>query len=692
VERLRIGVPPPRREAREGPPGPASLGALALILTAAMLLHLPALEAPFFADDYLFLDQVGRGSLPATLAAPDPIGNFYRPVGRQLYFWLVARAGGGSPRAFHAVNLGLWLGVLGLLFAVARRLAGARAGLIAAGLLALHYAPDVPLRWAAGSQDLLAVAGAVGALWLHLAGRRLWAGLALLAALLSKEVVALTPLVAVVAARRPGEPWRTAARCAWPLAAAVATWALVAWLATHARAGEPERLTFGPAAAAAAFLHLLQVVPALEWGSTVPTRMPHALPAPVALALVLIAIAAIGGRGARPAQRPKEAGTGRGVAAGLVWALAGAAPVAAVAQIWSAYYYLFALCGASLALATWLGARGRAWAMVAVALIAWNSARSGALQEFALARGPWNARSRINRFYLERGTVAVGRYLAQLKAARPTLPPRSTLFFAGIPGGVAFQAADGPLVRWAYRDTSLRSHYLGSFDRAMAGRGPLFFFVVTDDSLRDATEDPALFYGLALGTILSEQPRAAREFLALERDRHAPSPMSSYWLAWVEWALGERERALDLLRAAGFRAEAGPTAEIAGAFGALAKRDTAGALRVLRRGITGHALDAGAHALLADLHLAGARDPGAAVVESYAARLLAPGSPGAWRRWAMLQVRHQRMLEAAGSLRRYFDLAGAEGAHDAEARELAQALRRRYPATAPVLDSAPAPP
>ena len=349
--------------------------ALALILGAALILQFPALGTPFFADDYLFLDQVAHGSLIRTLGAPDPIGNYCRPVGRQLFFWLVTRAGAGSALVFHAANLALWLALLALLFAVTRLLAGARAGLIAAGLLAIHYAADVPVRWASGCQDLIAVVGALGALWLHLSGRRVRAGLALLVALLSKEVVVLTPLVAVIAARGKGEPWRSAVRRAWPLAAAVAAWALIAWSASRARAGTPEPLGVTPVAAAAAFVHLLQVVCCIEWYARVESQISRPAAWIASLALVLPAIAASVWRGAGPAPGAREAGTGRGVLVGVVWALAGAAPVAAVAGIWSAYYYLFALCGAALALGTWLAARPKGWALAAVALLAWNSAR-----------------------------------------------------------------------------------------------------------------------------------------------------------------------------------------------------------------------------------------------------------------------------------------------------------------------------
>src|SRR5262245_53427859 len=94
--------------------------ALAMILFAIVVVHRSALRAPFFADDYLFLEQVRNRSLGSALLAPDPIGNFLRPVGRSLWFWLVARIGGERPALFHALNLGLLLGMVTLLYALAK--------------------------------------------------------------------------------------------------------------------------------------------------------------------------------------------------------------------------------------------------------------------------------------------------------------------------------------------------------------------------------------------------------------------------------------------------------------------------------------------------------------------------------------------------------------------------------------------
>src|SRR5258705_8096134 len=87
--------------------------ALALIAAAAFILHPGALGAPFYGDDFQFLDQVRGRSLWATFAATDPVGGYFRPLSRQVLFWVVARASGESPLAFHLVNATLWLPALG---------------------------------------------------------------------------------------------------------------------------------------------------------------------------------------------------------------------------------------------------------------------------------------------------------------------------------------------------------------------------------------------------------------------------------------------------------------------------------------------------------------------------------------------------------------------------------------------------
>lgn len=68
---------------------------------------------------------------------------------------------------------------------------------------------DVPVRWVSGSQDLIAMLCACAAILLFVDGRALLAGVSLLLALLSKETVALTPVIAMMAGESDGAnaPW-----------------------------------------------------------------------------------------------------------------------------------------------------------------------------------------------------------------------------------------------------------------------------------------------------------------------------------------------------------------------------------------------------------------------------------------------------------------------------------------------------
>ena len=662
---------------------------LGLILAAALAVQGGALRSPFFADDYLFLDQVRDRPLPPVLAAPDPLGNYFRPVSRQIYFWTLAHLTGESETAFHAANLGLFLAAVVLCFALTLTLAGARAAVLAAAFLALHSSADVPVLWASGSQDLLAVVGALCALALHRAGRRVLAAVVLLLALLSKETVLMTPLVAVAVDRRGREPWGLALRRAWPLAAATAAWGVV-WLWSSGRRPTMSlEAKLDPAGLPAMLAHVPQVALGLEW--------PHdglALPAPPLLPLALAAagVLLLDAWEPRPATSPASRTTRRArrrvghlgagaIVAGLVWCALGALPAFAVADIWSGYYYLFSMCGAAVLIGALLGERPLLVSLPVLVVLAWGSENARRIPEFATARGSWTAQSHLNRFYLERGMRACRRYLGELKRLRPTLPERSTLFFAGLPAQVAFQAADGPLVRWAYRDQSLRSYYLTTFTLERARRGPALFFAVVGDTLRELEGTDAM-ERIALAMILSETPGSARDILTLAIERDA-QPGLYYVQAWTRLALGDTAGARAAFGAVGIVPMSGAKSEITSAFQVMSSGDTAQATRIMRVASVRHVLDPGAHAFLADLLLA-SRTPRREVtteetIEAFAARVLAPELPVSWRRWGMVQALGNRSPEAVASLERYLKLAGPQARGDRAVEDLLADLKRRLP-------------
>ena len=130
----------------------------------------------------------------------------------------------------------------------------------------------------------------------------------------------------MVASRGRGESWRAAVLRAWPLAAAVVAYLVIAWSVLHTRGEAHERLGVTPAAIAAAFAHLFQVIAGIEWYSTAAGQIRPVVAWVVALALALFAVAATA-RNPRPAAGERETGNGRGIVTGVTWALAGAAVI-----------------------------------------------------------------------------------------------------------------------------------------------------------------------------------------------------------------------------------------------------------------------------------------------------------------------------------------------------------------------------
>ena len=661
---------------------------LALVLAATIALYLPALGTAFFSDDYLFLDQVRGRSLWDAIQTPDPLSNYFRPVSRQLYFWAIGGLTHESPLAFRIGNLLALLVAVALLTLLVRRLAGTRAAVFAAGFFALHYASDVPVRWACGSQDLLAIAGALAAIYLHVTGRRRAAGLAMLGAAFSKEVVLLTPVIAILADHAPREPWGRTVRRAWPLAAAALIWATVFTSMPRRHVAQGTGFDFDLAQSPlAALAHLAQVAPGIEWP---PGRFgaPRELP-PLLPTLAVLAAIAIAWR--KPARPPHEAEVPEAteqerhaLLVASVWILLAIAPVAPVVGLWSAYYYLFAMAGVALALGVAL-ARTPAWAACgALALLAWGSANARGLEEFGIGRDRWMPASHINRSYIERSNRVSARYLSTLRRAYPKFPPGSTVFFSGLPSNVAFQRGNGPLLRWAYRDSSLRSYFLNEFTSKTARSGPLFFFVGRGDSLAEMEGGDLLFLRIAYGMIMSDHLAGARDALVIAAGRMPGDRRALYWQSWVSWALGDTAAARRQLTAAGWGAGVRTTSDVpaserAAVLTRFAAGDTSGAIQRAIASIQTHALDAGAHGLLADLLLIRAPDGAPGAMEAFAARVLAPQDPYAWRRWAVVQASRERYIEALASFQMYFRLGGDVAAADTEARGWADNIRRKIP-------------
>lgn len=299
----------------------------AAVVALAALAFAPALAAPFAGDDFLLLrtahavQDVWWPFAHNDLGQPVSAGHFYRPL------WVLWNAGilglfGARAAAFHALNLVLFAIVTLEVFALAARLAGRRAALIAALAFALYPRHAESVAWVSGNTDLLATAIGLGALLLALRARSLptavLAGAVGALALLTKEATVVLPVLAGLCAfylpRRPeAQPW-------WRGPAALLAGAAVALalrtVAIHGLGGySGDPLTLKRAAGSAVSFAV---------GALTPPQL-EVLRHPVALALPLLAACLIVWRlyVLRRARDPRL----RLALLGLAWAVVALAPV-----------------------------------------------------------------------------------------------------------------------------------------------------------------------------------------------------------------------------------------------------------------------------------------------------------------------------------------------------------------------------
>ena len=644
---------------------------------------------------------VFRRRLPVPRAGSRPlaVGGAHRPGPAEQLLSPGAPAGlllgrrarsANPPHAFHAVNLALFLGALVLLFALGRRLVGARAAMIATALLALHYSAEVPVRWAGGSQELLAVNGALAALCSDVTRQSRARGRRVAVAALSKEVVLVTPLIAFLIDRRAGEPWSERRsglaarrrRRVWARRLGVrAAHAAGARAPTSSSSRGARRRVRAPAAGDRSAPRRAQ-------------RRARALPRCRCPPLVPLAARVVGGgrgrgRGGRRAgahahARAPRTARARTPARDRDRHRVGAGRFAAgraVAILWSAYYYLFAMCGVARARragfepsAARVGDRGAGGARVGLG-------QRAALDEFAprASRGP--PQSHVNRFYIERANRYVARYLGLAQRAQPDAARSAAR--CSSPGSRATSRSRPPTDRWCAGPiaTPACAPTTSTPSRATrARRGPISSSSARRLAARDGSRRRP-DARIAFSMILNDQPaRAHATRSTLDLERQPADARAHYWIAWCRLALGRTARSacacarrIHTVRAA---RRPRPTPAARRSRGAAITR------RALPRCAAPHAARARSRGARAARGLAAGREPRVIptdAIEAFAARVLAPSDPIAWRRWAMVQLYRQRHLEALASFERYFELAGISAKSDAEAQQWVASIRRQLP-------------
>src|SRR5436309_2823878 len=144
--------------------------ALILAVLGLTILYAQPLGTGFLNDDYLLLEEVRSRPLLETVSHLGPLGNYYRPLSRQIYFELLTPIAGGHPVVFHVANYLIFLASLALLADLLRVFlppAGVMAGCLYFALLPLQR---VNLIWVSCSQDLLALALSLASLALFRRG------------------------------------------------------------------------------------------------------------------------------------------------------------------------------------------------------------------------------------------------------------------------------------------------------------------------------------------------------------------------------------------------------------------------------------------------------------------------------------------------------------------------------------------
>jgi len=199
--------------------------AIALAASAALLLVLPGFRIAYVFDDYDFLGRAQAFKWTHLLPSSSDI--FYRPVSRELYFGFLQAVSPGNPMAGHAINAALLVAIVILGGSLVSRIAGPRAGAIAAILIATFGQWPVLVAWVSGSQDLFAITFLLLALHLELSRARVEALLLFVLAILSKETaVVVAPAIAAI-------PWldrgsrRDSLVAAAQLAALLVVWSLI---------------------------------------------------------------------------------------------------------------------------------------------------------------------------------------------------------------------------------------------------------------------------------------------------------------------------------------------------------------------------------------------------------------------------------------------------------------------------------
>lgn len=199
---------------------------LILVALVALAAYLPALFGGYVYDDDRFVEEneavhhLSAGGVvsyftdPSTMAKETWRG-IYRPI-RTLDFAIDWTIGGGRPWFFHLRNMLYHAIAAMLLYLLIRALGeggrgpGEGAALFGALAWALHPVQTESVAWITSRGDVILAVAFLGALLLHLRGRRVAATVVLVVALFSKEAAVVFPAAVFLCDRLRGDrpAWR----------------------------------------------------------------------------------------------------------------------------------------------------------------------------------------------------------------------------------------------------------------------------------------------------------------------------------------------------------------------------------------------------------------------------------------------------------------------------------------------------
>jgi len=516
---------------------------LVLLVAGLAIFYLEALRTGFLNDDYLFLEQAKRAPLTQSVATPDALGNFYRPLSRQIYFFILTPLAGDRPLVFHLVNFAIFAGSLVLLADLL--LAMLPLPSVLAGTLYFAVIPfqRVNLIWVSCSQDLLALFFSLGSIAFYRRRKTSLAALAYALAIFSKESALPLPL-ALAAWTSWIEPAASRDRAETrgrllPFVIVAAIWGTVRWWAGPRVSTAP--LGFGPEHFAAGYVHGLQSLLGLDHPAGFIRGLLHPGSSTWVLvtlvpALLLLAPAALALRGAT-AEGARDRRSVLLFAA--AWLVAFGIVTGPVAAIWSSYYYtLFGVGGAMLVGLACSRIRPADWLVLCAGLLWWHAGGTS-FRAFAVAERPWVWTSHLTSFYFQRGAALTDTLARQMRRIEPKPEPGTRFFFSQLPSWAGFQSGNGALIRSIYRDPSIASYFYTQFSESTAAARPCRFLYWDGRELAPLyPSDPRRFLQVGADLLAMDRLEGARHAFRRSLEAGESQAASLYWLGWTElWLL-----------------------------------------------------------------------------------------------------------------------------------------------------------